>query len=94
MNRRNLILSACAVLLIAVPFMHLIGLIDPVRESVGLKTYFTCVVSLTFTLMIFLILDRKAHAQQIVSMRLDGLNEEQILNIVGNEKYRKMLLSL
>jgi len=86
----NRLTTVFAVLLTAIPLMFFIALVDPSRESVGLQTYFTSVVSLIF----FRYLVRKNVANEIGAMILDGLNEEQIQCIAGEEKYRKMLDSL
>lgn len=72
-------------------FMHLLASIDPARETVGGATFSKSFVSVSFSLFLMAYLSVKTEREQLSQMRADGLSEDKIRRIVGEQQYRQML---
>jgi len=76
-------------LIAAIPFMWFVATVDPVRQGIDLQTYIICLLSVISTLYIFVHISNKCDREQYQYMRSDGLSEETIKRIVGDESYER-----
>lgn len=77
--------------LLAIPFMYFLAWADPIRESISIKTYLICLVSVQATFYFFHLMIKKSNRDQLSDMRMSGLSDQQIKDIVGTEQFNSML---
>jgi len=86
----KVILTALACATVSIPLMYLIALIDPIRESISLRTYSISFLSLVGTYLLIVHFVKKGKSEQLSRMRSDGLSDDEIISIVGEAEYQEM----
>lgn len=79
--------------IIAFPLMHFLVLIDPIRESISIKTYVLCLISVQGTFLFFYLHIQNCNRELLYNIRSSGLSDKQINDIVGSERFDEIFKS-